>query len=326
MFGRLPIVGTTMISVTDRSALVIWGEPGVIRLLGAPAAEPWEWSTASGDVLDEQVLRASRLEATDARPLHVLVDSAAHRIRSARVVCHVWSAPLPAGALYQLTPRVLLASPSFCLQGMAARRDLVEGTVIGMEVCGSYARVPGTEDGFRCRAPLASPDELLKDLAGNHGYGAKRARAALARVVPGSRSPMETVVVLLFTLPVSLGGCGLPAPRLNVRIEIPPDLQAALGKPYVVVDLCWYEQRVILEYDSYRWHTTPSAVDADSSRNEGLRDVGWMVRSVTAGILKNDAMRRHLVGRVMERFGRRLPEGAAFDRLQSDLVRRLLRA
>lgn len=313
-----------MIAVNDRSALVRWGEPGLARRLGAPLEDPWYWPTTAEDVFDEEILRAAGLEATRGRPLHVLVDDASRRIRSARVVCHVWTAPLPEGAFYQLTPRVLLASPGFCLQGMAARRNLVEGATLGMEVCGSYVRVPGLADGFCKRPPLTTPDELHGFLADVHSYGANRARAALRHVIAGSRSPMETVVVLVFTLPVELGGCGLPAPLLNARVEIPHDLQVALGKPYVVVDLCWPDQRVILEYDSYRWHTLPAAVDADNGRNEGLRDLGWMVRSVTAGMLKNDPLRRQLVGRVMERFGRRLPSTDAFDRLQAGLIHELL--
>ena len=135
---------------------------------------------------------------------------------------------------------------------------------------------------------------------------------------------METVVVLLFTLPVELGGCALPTPALNVRLEIPPDLQRAIMKPYVVVDLCWPDQRIILEYDSYLWHSSTLAVDSDSTRNEGLRDQGWMVRSVTAGMLANDDMRRHLVARVTERFGVRLPADQSFEALQHDLVEELL--
>ena len=135
---------------------------------------------------------------------------------------------------------------------------------------------------------------------------------------------METVVILLFTLPVKMGGCGLPAPEVNVRIQIPPYLQHALGKPYVVVDLCWRDVRIILEYDSYLWHSTAFAVDSDSTRNEGLRDMGWMVRSVTAGMLANDGMRRHLVSKVMERFGRKLPGNPEYDQLQHNLIQELL--
>ena len=319
----LPIVAP-MIAVTDISALARWGELGLADRLAGPVELSGDWSTLLSDVRDEGVLRAARLEATPDRPLHVLVSSADKRIRSSRVVSHVWSTPLPDDAFYQLTPAVLLASPSFCLQGISAGAGLAKAAVAAMEVCGSYARSPWAQDGFYSRPPLARLDELQAHFEKTHSYGAKQVRRALLYVTVGSRSPMETVVVLFFTLPVEVGGCGLPAPLLNVRLEIPPDLRAAIKKPYVVVDLCWPDQRIILEYDSYRWHTAPMAMDSDSTRNEGLRDEGWMVRSVTSGILKNDAMRRLLVSRVMERFGRKLPSDPAFDQLQASLVRELL--
>ena len=313
-----------MITVDDISALARWSEPGLDRRIGPPPATV-DWSTSLEDVKTETILRAAGLVATAESPLHVLVDKPSRRIRRSGVVSHVWSAPLPDGALLQLTPQVLIASPAFCLQGIATRRGEVAGALAAMELCGGYGRCAAAPGGFYRRRPVATPDELRATLAENHSYGVRHARAALGHAVVGSRSPMETVVVLLFTLPVELGGCGLPAPRLNARIEITPALQAALGKPYVVVDLCWDGQRIILEYDSYFWHSSACAVDSDSTRNEGLRDQGWMVRSVTAGMLANDAMRRHLVTKVMERFGRRLPADEQFERRQHDLVQTLLR-
>lgn len=313
-----------MITVDDISALARWSEPGLANRPLLTSEPPSDWSTSAGDLRNDSVLRAAGLVASPEFPLHVLVSSPGERMRLPGVCPHVWSAPLPKGALVSLTPRVFLASPSFCLQNIAARGNEIRATVAAMEICGGYGRAPGTLGGTCMRRPLQELDDLRDHFEHEHGYGARRARQALAHVVPGSRSPMETVVVLLFTLPVSLGGCGLPAPALNVRLEIPPDLQAALGKPYVVVDLCWFDQRIILEYDSYIWHSSARAVDSDSTRNEGLRDLGWMVRSVTAGMLANDAMRRQLVSKVMERFSMLLPPGEAFDRLQGDLVRTLL--
>lgn len=321
----LPYSGP-MLTVTDISARARWAEPGLIDRLGEPVTdlEAVEWSSASACALNDAVLRAARLEATPERPLHVLVSRADRRIHSSRIISHVWSTPLPDKALYRLTPAVLLASPSFCLQTVAAGNSTVHAVVSAMEICGSYGRSPRAPHGFYHRAPLATPVELEAHFEQNHGYGARRVREALRHVMAGSRSPMETVVVLLFTLPVELGGCALPTPALNVRLEIPPDLQRAIMKPYVVVDLCWHDQRIILEYDSYLWHSSAPAVDSDSTRNEGLRDQGWMVRSVTAGMLANDNMRRHLVARVTERFGVRLPADQGFEALQHDLVEELL--
>ena len=313
-----------MLTVCDISARTRWAEPGLTLRLGPPVTPPPNWSTSGETALNEGILRAAQLEATPERPLHVLVSSAGERINSDRIVSHVWSTSLPDGALHRLTPQVLLVSPSFCLQGMAAGTSLVKATVTAMEICGEYGRTPLAKDGLLSREPLANLSDLQDHFARIHSYGARRAREALACAIAGSRSPMETVVVLFFTLPTNLGGCGLPAPLLNVRLEIPRELREAIRKPYVVVDLCWPEQRIILEYDSYLWHSSAAAVDSDSTRNEGLRDQGWMVRSITAGMLANDAMRRHLVSRVTERFGVALPHDQAFDQLQHDLIHELL--
>lgn len=294
--------------------------------LGGPCAPPpgGSWSLPSASCLRELDLRGARVEATEERPLHVLVSSAASRVRSRRLRCHVWSTELPEGALYQLTDQVLIASPGFCLQQMSARSSLARGAAVGMEICGLYARSPRAPGGFRARPPLEGAAQMAERLEGSHGYGARRAREALAYVLDGSRSPMETVVVLLFTLPVECGGCGLPRPCLNMRVEIPPALQAALGKPYLVVDLCWPEWDTILEYESYLWHRARSRVDADNARNEGLRDLGWMVRSLTAGMLLNDDVLDELVGKVAARAGRRLPDDGSLRARRHELVRELL--
>lgn len=316
-----------MVTVCDISALVRWGEAGlaerVERLGQLPAS--LGWSLAGVGELDAIDLPAARLEATEEHPLHILVSGEAARVRSRRVRSHIWSTPLPEGALCRLTDDVLLASPGFCLQQMAPRSSLARIASVGMEICGRYAHPPRERRGFSGRPPLATVAELTDLFADNHGYGARRAREALAYVVDDSRSPMETVLVLFLILPVELGGCGLPRPLLNARVEIPPSLQRALGKPYLVVDLCWPELGVIFEYDSYEFHSTPSQVDSDAVRNEGLRDLGWMVRSITFGMLKREAMRTELVGKVMARTGRPLPGDPSFRWLQGELVSQLMR-
>lgn len=310
--------------VSHRSATARWGERGLARRLGGPCEAPADWAPPSARALDDAALRRARLEATAGRPLHVLVRDQLDRPRSRRLVGHVWSGPLPDDALFRLAPGILICSPGFCLQQLCAGASVPRAVAAAMEVCGGYALSAAAPRGFHERPPLETPEALARRFAHEHGYGARRVREALELAVPGSRSPMETVVALFFTLPVELGGCGLPAPLLNVRIEIPGDLAAALGRPYLVADMCWPDRRVILEYDSYIWHLPPAAFDGTQSRNEGLRDEGWMVRSVTSGILADDRLRRLLVSRVLRRFGRPMPDDEGFDLRQRALVRDLL--
>lgn len=98
----------------------------------------------------------------------------------------------------------------------------------------------------------------------------------------------------------------------------------ALGKPYLTVDLCWRAWGIILEYDSYLWHRSKAKVDEDNTRNEGLRDMGWMVRSVTKGMLGNDRMLDELVRKVAARAGVRIPDDDAYRLRRRALASELL--
>lgn len=325
--GRPTLQSGGMITVCDKSALARWADPRLPFCVGLPLDDPApsEWTLASARSFKLANLHAARLEATAQRPLHVLVPSPEERVRSKLVRSHVWSRPLPKGAIHRLTDEVLIASPRFCLQQIATCSGIVRIASAATELCGSYGRSPNMPQGFCKRAPLLAPDSLLASLSDYDEYGAQRLRDALAYVVQGSRSPMETVVCLLFTLPIELGGCGMPKPQLNQRIEIPPSLQRALEKPYLVVDMVWPEWLVILEYDSYEFHSTRAQIDEGNPRNEGLRDLGWMVRSVTAGMLTNDNVLRELADKVTQRAGIALPTDEEYLTKRHDLVRELLR-
>ena len=149
-----------MLTICDRSALARWGERGLSERLGDPCEDPGEWSLPTRCGLNREELRAVRMRATPERPLHVLVSSRSGRVRLRDVVSHVWSTPLPTGALYQLSSGIYLASPEFCLQQMAPRRGVASVAALCMEVCGAYARSPWVGDGFRGRPPLSDPERL----------------------------------------------------------------------------------------------------------------------------------------------------------------------
>lgn len=310
--------------VSHRSALARWAERGLAQRLGGPCEPPQDWAPPPASAISADLLGGTRLEASPERPLHITVPARELRVRGRQVVSHVWSASLPEGSVYRLAPGVLLASPQLCLRQLCAGSSLAVAASTVMEACGAYALSAGAPRGFHQRPPLTTLDRLREEFADAHDYGSRRVREALEYAVEGARSPMETAALLFFTLPVELGGCGLPQPQVNVRVEISRDLRRALGKPYLVVDLCWPDQGVIIEYDSYTWHLAPREFDGTQSRNEALRDEGWMVRTVTAGILGDAGMRRLLVTRVLRSFGRQVPEDAAYELRQQELVEELL--
>jgi hypothetical protein len=66
-----------------------------------------------------------------------------------------------------------------------------------------------------------------------------------------------------------IGRAGLPAPESNV----------ALGR--FVPDLLWRAQRVVVEYDSYDFHSGPAAFHSDRDRHNHFEALGYHVIHVT---------------------------------------------
>ncbi|MGN0076255.1 MAG: DUF559 domain-containing protein, partial [Parafannyhessea sp.] len=117
--------------------------------------------------------------------------------------------------------------------------------------------------------------------------GCKRALEALRIAGEGSRSPAETLLYLLLCIPRSMFGYGLPKPLLNRRIDISRDAQMRLRTEYVVVDLLFEDERLVVEYDSRSFHNSPVKLDHDDDRREVLQDMGYEVVVVRAERLSN---------------------------------------
>lgn len=89
-----------------------------------------------------------------------------------------------------------------------------------------------------------------------------------------SRSETERDLIHLFHRE------GLPAPEVNVRLEI----EGKVYKP----DFLWREARLVLEADSRRFHGTRLAEIADSRREQHLQVAGWLVTRCTWSQLEHE--------------------------------------
>jgi very-short-patch-repair endonuclease len=87
--------------------------------------------------------------------------------------------------------------------------------------------------------------------------------AELTEEPPGTRSELERRILEL------IRDSGLPFPVANVRIA------------GYEVDLCWVDQRVIIEADGRRYHDTPQAFERDRQRDLELGALGWQVIRIT---------------------------------------------
>ena len=124
-----------------------------------------------------------------------------------------------------------------------------------------------------------------------HSAAFESLEACLPWVVEHSRSPMETSLTLMLSLPVECGGYGLPQPQLNVTPE-------RFGEHEVEADLLWEDAKLVVEYDSEEFHASKGRdkIDADIIRANKMRAAGYTVLEVTPGIAM-DARRMDTLAR-----------------------------
>lgn len=190
--------------------------------------------------------------ASFSRPVHVLVPHRDMRMAANDVRWHVWSGSLPkSGAGFRRDAQdVFLASPELALLHYASHADLADAIALAFELCGTYR------------------------LGGLLGF------EKADRALDGSASPMETALAMLLSLPGTLGGYGLPSPRLNARIDVSSKNGLNQSKRYYVADLYWPEARFAVEYDSDRWHVGPERIGQDAARRNALLFQGVNVVTV----------------------------------------------
>lgn len=257
----------------------VWLDMRPVRLWALPDRLP---SDRLIRLLLEDELRGFR------QPVELLVSSAKARGRSALKTCRVWGGPVAAGTCVRVGARLYVSTPEFLALQMARTLSLAELLAFLYELCGFYAvRHWGYDAAIRCRP--ASSEKLLRSFVGrmDGAPGVKGLRRALRFVRDGSGSPMETVMVLLLCLPHKLGGYGIPFPAMNGAVDIPEDLQGALGGRQFFCDAYWRDRRFALEYDGRLYHEGSERVHRDYVRANGLRALGVGTEVVTMAEVGN---------------------------------------
>ncbi len=143
----------------------------------------------------------------------------------------------------------------------------------------------------RRRAPLATMDQLRTAVQGYHGRGARRLRAALDLVRPGTDSSRETLLRLIVIR------ARFPAPEVNGVIR------NAYGADIAHGDLVFRAYRTILEYEG-RQHAEDAAQFAiDIARLDQLMDDGWRVIRVDKALMSTRATLLAKIDRALRRGG-----------------------
>jgi len=271
-------------------------------------------------------------------PMDIMVSELGARRPSKVAVPHACTKSLPESALVDAGDGLYVSSPEFCFFQMAGEYPLAKLIALGVELCGSYS-LPGktsvgTEKGTSDRPsqnhdaleqpiynlpPLTSLKKLKAFAAHMGGWpGYKQTVKALRHIADNSASPMEAILFILLTLPLTYGGYGLPIPELNGRIYPVKGAKKFSGREYYRGDLLWRDAGVVAEYNSDIEHTGPERIAADAIRQSDLGLCGINVVPVTIKQIKNlellDKVARQFAAGIGKRLRCNNPEFAEVQR------------
>lgn len=244
-------------------------------------------------------------------PLHILVADQSARRASKGAVCHVSHHRMLPKAFTRIGRDLFASSPELCFVQMAGSLSLIKLIVLGFELCGSYAISPSDPRGFVKRKPLTQVDQLsafVGKMSDMRGLG--RARRAVKYVVDGSASPMETILVMLLCLPVSLGGYGIDVPCLNYRLDTGLAAKRISSKNFYVCDLYWPQASLACEYDSDAFHTGSDRIAGDSKRRNALAFISVSVVTVTRKQVFQSGEMERIARLIAKQTGKRIQRGS----------------
>ena len=256
--------------------------------------------------------------------LEVLVHAPAKAQKSKHHVCRVLTVQPVHGMFCKVADDAYITSPEMTFVQMANRLPLLDLVLLGMELCGTYARCPGS-DRFDERPPVTSTARIEAFCRRAQGVkGAASALKAAKWLVNGSNSPAETALVLFLCLPVRLGGYGFKFPDMNPTTPLGERASRMLGHPTMRCDLHWVAEAVVVEYDSDQEHLSSRSASKDALRRNVLGYKGITVLTVRNPMIVAPKSFDDVVKQLAKALGRRLrPRDLEFTSARADLRMRL---
>jgi len=322
------------------TALAYWSSPLARSLAVVLDAQQAAEALASSQKRVHDSLLASVQHMQPFRHLpasfDILVRTDSERRQTHRANFRCVSGSIPDGALAELSGlrlysngelcRVLVSTPEFCFVQMARYLNEIELMELGFELCGTYAIYPPGRNGLGKRPALTTPEQLESFANKCSGLSCvNRARNAARRVVANSRSPKESQLTLLATLPRRLGGFALPRPLLNESQPVDPHVARVLEAPYITPDLYWPDINTVIEYDSDTDHSDESSRMVDSRKRNAYDLLGIRHISLTYEQFKDLGTVSSILEDISRRFGiKRRPMNADQLIKREELHRQLL--
>ena len=264
---------------------------------------------------DVATLKRELAELPSWLPKHLMVDDPTKRLLREECSYTVCTLRLPRGSFLEAAPNICIAVPELMYVQAASELSLPHLVMLGDRLFGTYTHAKDPDGTTIERsAPVTTIEALTSYTKRAEGLrGRRQASKALRYIVEGSASAMETQLEMLVSLPRCYGGFGLPAPCMNHRIDFDESAARIAGTQYAVADLCWPEAKLVVEYDSDKWHSDPARMTHDKARANALNAMGYMVVFVTRTQLADPAAFESIVGTLAKRISYRLRPPQASD-------------
>ena len=235
-------------------------------------------------------------------PVHFLRAAAQREGARINTVVHQMSYEVPSGFLYEIQPPLGLDSLQIVgPEGYALLRarevDEIHLAILLSLLCGQYLCMPHNGSVVYRKKAMTSMSaiETMSNQLTPTTRGIKRLKSVLPFVADKAYSPMETVIQLALCLPQKWGGCGLPIPQLNARIEVQGEHSYILGGSREIhPDGLWSSVHLGYEYDSHQEHdTNTEQIEKDRRRRDVMERLGYTMVVFDRATCR-DELRRNL--------------------------------
>ena len=304
-------------------------------------------SPSTEDIYLPDLVRIGAASGEVQEDLCLLVGSAAQRRRMPSVGWSVCSG-LPAGSILEVEPGVYSLSPEALCLAVARELGCIQAFALAQELCskislsdrGKYLppytspvtnKLAKDKDqpadvGYFEVEPVLMPDRLADYLAVYKGNTAKQLQRLCPYLSENLRSPMECIMLALFSLPFSYGGFACGPFKTDYKIEFDDRAQAISGMPHAVCDAYQEAARFDLEYNGELGHSSRRGRIHDEKRNTGLITMGIEVATVNNEMLCDMEAMEALAWRIHQRMRKRYRNRVDARRKKQEALLNTLRA
>lgn len=304
-------------------------------------------SPSTEDIYLPDLVRIGAKSGEVQEDLCLLVGSAAQRRRMPSVGWSVCSG-LPAGSILEVEPGVYSLSPEALCVAVAREFGCIQAFALAQELCskislsdrGKYLppytspvtnKLAKDKDqpadvGYFEVEPALTPDRLTDYLAACKGNVAKQLLRLCPYLSENLLSPMECIMLALFSLPFSYGGFACGPFKTDYKIEFDDRAQAISGMPHAVCDAYQEAARFDLEYNGELGHSSRRGRIHDEKRNTGLITMGIEVATVNNEMLCDMEAMEALAWRMHQRMRKRYRNRVDARRKKQEALLNTLRA